>query len=318
MDYRVIAVVVSWNLCDRVLRCVDNLAGAAAVERVIVVDNGSSDGTARVVKERFPSVEVIENEHNIGFAAAANKGIGRAIELGADFVLMVNSDVEAPATAVRRLVVAATEEEAAAVGAKLLRENDPSRLDGAWGIINWRNFISRVEGEGKPDGPTYSRRRKVDYPLGAFLLLRAEAIQKVGMFDESYFAYHEEMELCEKLRRAGFSVVYEPVGVLHGARESVRAAGAQLAREYLLARNSVRFVRSYGAFLQKVKFWSFVVAASSLKFPAALIRGALRAHIANIHGWWDGLLNRPFDRKLQVRYRLIHPSFDKVNRTEKV
>lgn len=304
MGTRVIAVVISWNLRDDVLNCIESLVSQKAIEKIILVDNASSDGTAQAVREKFPAVEVIVNLRNIGFAAAANAGIRRAMELGAEFTLLVNSDVIAPPGSAERLVNAAMEENAAAVGAKLFRKDDPSRLDCAYGVINWRNFISRLEGSGEPDGPEYSRRKRVDYPIGAFLLLRNSALAEIGLFDESYFAYHEEMELCERFHRAGYPVIFEPVSVLHASGKSVQAAGAELAQGYLLARNSVRFARKYGTALQKVKFWIFVVAAVIIKFPFAVLHGTSTARIATIHGWWDGLLNKPFDDKLRAKYRL--------------
>jgi len=301
---KTIAVVVSWNLRESVLLCLESLKNQVALDGVTVVDNASTDGTPDAVEATYPEVRLVRNSRNIGFAAAANKGISMAIEEGADFVLLANSDVVAPPGAVARLVRAAREEDAGAAGAKILREDNPRYLDGAWGVINWRNFISRVEGEGKADGPEYSSRKIVDYPLGTFLLLNVEALKKVGMLDESYFAYHEEMELCHRLKKAGYGVIYEPVGIYHGVRKSLRAAGAELAREYLLARNSARFAAEHGSFAQKAKFWCFVTAAAVLKTPAAMIKGGLDAHKANVQGWLDGLRGRPFDYRLKSRYNL--------------
>jgi len=310
MDRRIVAVVVSWNLRDSVLRCIDKLVSRDVVSHVVLVDNASVDGTPEAVRERFPQVEIVEMDRNTGFAAGSNAGIRSAMEHGSDFVLLVNSDVETPDGAVERLLTASIEEGAGAVGAKMLKMDDPSRLDGAWGVINWRNFVSRVEGEDETDGPLFSKRRKVDYPLGAFLLLNVEALEKVGLFDEDYFAYHEEMELCKRLDRAGYPVIYEPVAVPHKSGESVRAAGASRAREYLLARNSVRFVDVYGGFFQKLKFRVFVVSAIILKLPSALLTGKFKNHAANVHGWIDGFMGKSLDDKLKIKYRLETEKID--------
>lgn len=305
MEKNVIAVVVSWNLREKVLRCLESIHSQDVVSGTILVDNGSSDETPNAVREKFPDIEIIELGRNTGFAAAANTGLRRAASIGAEFALLVNSDVVSPSGAVAALVNAAVEERAGAVGAKLVRMDDASRLDGAYGVINWRNFISRIAGENEQDGEMFSRRKKVDYALGAFLLLRMKALDKVGLFDESYFAYHEEMELCERLRRGGYPVIFEPTAVKHEAGGSVRAAGANLAREYLLARNSVRFAVKYGGVWMKLKFWLFVIAASALKFPKAIIDGKLQEHLANVRGWQHGFSGRPFDDKLKREYKLL-------------
>ena len=300
----VVGVVVSWNLRERVLDALAALLGEDAVDKVILVDNGSSDGTPEKAREAFPAVEVIENGQNIGYAAGNNVGIRRALELGADYVLLLNSDSSPEKGAVSRLLAAAIEENAGAVGGKPVRRDDPATLDAAWGVINWRNVASHLEGEGKPDGPAYSVRRRVDYPLGVALLLGAKTLREVGLFDESYFAYHEEMELCERMRRAGWPVIFEPARFLHGGSESLNAAGAALGREYLLARNSVRFVKKYGSIRNKIKFWVFVAGASVLKIPTEIARGRISAHLARINGWYDGLIGRKSDVPLR-KYGLI-------------
>lgn len=296
--------MVSWNLRERVIETVGALNKESAVEKIILADNGSRDGTPQAVRQAFPTVEVIENGKNIGYAAGNNVGIRRALDMAADYVLLINSDAAPESGAIDSLIAAAIEENAGAVGGKPVRRDDPSTLDAAWGVINWRNVASYLEGEGKPDGPAYSVRRPVDYPLGVALLVSAKALRDVGLFDEEYFAYHEEMELCERLRRAGWPVIFEPARFLHGGSESLKSAGAELGREYLLARNSVKFLRKYGSTSNKIKFWVFVAAASVLKIPAEIARGRISAHFARINGWLDGLISRKSNEPLR-KYGLI-------------
>ena len=299
-----VAVVVSWNLRGRVLETIGALCKDEAVDKIILVDNGSCDGTPSAARDAYPGVEVIENGRNIGYAGGNNVGIRRALDIGADYILLLNSDALPVEGAISRLIAAAVEENAGAVGGKAVRRDDPSVLDAAWGVINWRNLASRLEGEGKPDGPEWSDRRCVDYPLGVALLLGASALRGVGLFDEEYFAYHEEMELCERMRRASWPVIFEPARFLHGGSESLKSAGATLGREYLLARNSVRFVKKYGSTVNRAKFWMFVLAASMLKIPIEILNGRLRAHFARIHGWYDGLMDRKIEKPLK-KYGLL-------------
>jgi len=301
---RVAAAVLSWNLRDRVIECISALLKENAVDKVILVDNLSRDDTPEAVRESFPSVLVIENDKNLGFAGGNNVGIRKAMESGADFVLIMNSDALPAEGSIARLIEAAVVEGAGAVGGKPVRRDNPAVLDAAWGVINWRNFASRLEGEGAPDGPAYSERRNVDYPLGVAMLLNVMALKEVGLFDEQYFAYHEEMELCHRMRLKGWPVIFEPARFLHGGSESLREAGAHLVREYLLARNSVRFVKKYGTAPQKIKFWIFVLAASIFKLPVEILRGGWRKHIAHIHGWLDGLRNKKISEAILLKYGL--------------
>jgi len=295
---RVFAVVLSWNLRERVLEVLGALQAEDALEGLILVDNGSVDGAPDAAREAFPEVEVIENGRNLGYAGGNNVGLRRAMEKNADYVLLLNSDALPTEGAVKRLIQAAVEEKAGAVGGKPVRRDNPAILDAAWGVINWRNMASRLEGKGAPDGHRFSARRSVDYPLGVALILSVEALREVGLFDEDYFAYHEEMELCERIRRAGWPVLFEPAKFLHGGSESLKKARAELAREYLLARNSVRFVEKYAGVSQKVKFWFFVLAASILKMPVEIATGRTKAHFARIRGWMDGLMQKNRDTRL--------------------
>lgn len=302
---RVFAVVVSWNLKERTEQCLKALSEEKDLSGIILVDNGSKDGTVSSVREKFPTVEIICNDENLGYAVGNNIGIRKAMEKGAEYVLLINSDAAPGEGAVHALIKAAEEENAGAVGGKPVKMDSPDILDGGWGVINWRNMASRLEGENKKDGAKFSMRREVDYPLGMALLLRTQALREVGLFDESYFAYHEEMELCYRLNLGGWKVIFEPAKFLHGGSESIKRAGACLGREYLLARNSVRFVMKYGNTFQKTKFWLFVAGASLLKLFPELLRGRIKEHLARIHGWWDGLQGKGLSRSTMQKYKLL-------------
>lgn len=214
-------VIVSWNtrdLLDRCLLDVRKALGGLQVE-VIVVDNGSTDGTPEWVQSRFPEVHLISNAENTGFSRANNQ----ALEVSRGrYILLLNSDAFLEPESLTRMVALMDEyPDTGAAGCCLLNE-DGSLQRSAFGFATlatelWQAlFLDRLFPHSKVFGAyrmSYwgmDDLREVDSVMGACMILRAEAIHKVGGLDERYFMYSEEMDLCYRLRQAGWKVRYFP------------------------------------------------------------------------------------------------------------
>ncbi|HVB06885.1 MAG TPA: glycosyltransferase family 2 protein [Acidimicrobiales bacterium] len=217
----VAAVVVNRDGGDSLLGCVESLR-AAGVEQVVVVDNASSDGSPARLVAADPAARLVPTGENLGYGRAANRGAART---EAPYLLVCNPDLVAHADAVKVLVAELEQRpEVAAVGPKILD------VHGAV-YPSARAIPSLVTGAGHallapffPDNPwTRSYRlaeadpgsgREVDWVSGAFLLLRRVAFESVGGFDERYFMYVEDLDLCWRLGRAGWKVRYAPEAVI--------------------------------------------------------------------------------------------------------
>ena len=231
------AVVINYEAGEALYECVRSLLDDTSAGRppeVVVVDNGSSDGSAAEVARAMPAVTVLHPGANLGYARAANIGIAAT---HAPVVAVCNPDLEvekgAGGALVRRL---ATEADLGAVG-PLIRNTDgtiyPSaRSDprvrdavghGLLGLV-WRtNPFTRRYRQLDADP---SRPRDVDWVSGAAVWLRRDALDTVGGWDERYFMYVEDVDLCWQLRRRGWRVGYEPGGVVthvQGATTATRA-----------------------------------------------------------------------------------------------
>jgi N-acetylglucosaminyl-diphospho-decaprenol L-rhamnosyltransferase len=217
------AVVVNYEAGDLLAACVRSIQAdtSAGTPELVVVDNGSTDGSTDGVRDD-PAVAVVSPGRNLGYSGAANLGIERT---SADVVAVCNPDLlVAPGTAgamVRRL---AAEPDLAAVG-PLVRELDGSPYPSARRVPSVGDAVGHgLVGLVKPDNP-YTRRyreldadpaqpRDVDWVSGAAIWLRRSALDAVGGWDDGYFMYVEDVDLCWRLRGAGWRVAYEPSGVV--------------------------------------------------------------------------------------------------------
>lgn len=245
-------VIVSWNVREELLACIESVLAAANVEaRVIVVDNASTDGSADAVAERFPSVTLVRNRANRGFAAAANQGMAAG---DASWVFLLNPDTLVPADGISRLVTKLDVlPEHAMIVPRLVdtegRSQQSVYLFPSVAIallvgLGGHHLLPRSQ-KNRLLIPGFweSTERDVPWAVGAAMLVRRSAIDRVGPLDESFFVYVEDMEWCDRLRRAGMRIRFSPeVTVIHHRnRSGSQRFGASRTREYLTATS--RFLR---------------------------------------------------------------------------
>jgi GT2 family glycosyltransferase len=216
---RLVAVVLSWNGREDTLVALESLRGIETV----VVDNGSSDGSADAVAERFPELQLVRTGVNLGFAGGNNVGIRRALDLGADWVLLVNNDATVEPGLVEALADATAARPDAGVLACKVLFADSERLWYAGAGFDPYLGRSRHRGFGERDEP--GALGDTARATGAAMAVSRGAIEAAGLLDEEFFLYVEDLEWSLRIREAGFAVVYVPAArVRH--RVSVAAGGA--------------------------------------------------------------------------------------------
>jgi N-acetylglucosaminyl-diphospho-decaprenol L-rhamnosyltransferase len=225
----VTVVVVTWNALPWLEQCLESVRG----REVVVVDNGSTDGTVAFVREHFPEVRVIEQE-NKGMGGGNNAGM-RAVD--GRYFFLLNSDAWVMDDALDRLIAFADEHpEAAVVGPKLLNTDGTLQRSvrgepTLWRLATEYLFIRKLAPRSKRLNPLYrgdfqhDRAAEVDWLFGPALLVRREAADAVGLFDEDFFMFSEEVDWMTRFRRAGWSVMFFPGaevvhvgGASHGGR----------------------------------------------------------------------------------------------------
>ena len=265
---RVAVVVVTFNGLPWVERALESVRG----HETIVVDHGSTDGTVELVRERFPGVEVIEQE-NRGMGAGNNLGMR---ESDAPLLCLLNSDAWFLGDGLERLAdFAEAHPRAAVVGPRL--QNPDGTLQRSvrgfptlWGLATEYLFLRKLAPGSTFLNPLYAggfahdRVREADYLYAACLLVRREAVDEVGGFDEAFFMFSEETDWCRRFRDAGWQVLFTPdVDVVHVGGAS---HGGRLFREN---------VRGQLRFLAKHRGPRTAERARRLLWAALLLRGAL-------------------------------------------
>jgi len=289
----VVAVVVHWQDPMDTLGCVESLRCESGVE-VLVVDNGSHEPVGDLLARRAPEAVCLRSPENRGYAGGANLGIRAALTRGAGTVLLLNNDVRVlPGATVAARRVLDADPRVAVVGPKVLAREDPGRLWLAWGRVTWRQSLVALCGADAPDGPAWSVEQDVDWVAGCTMWLRASALGDVGLFDETFFAYHEEVDWCTRARGLGRRVVYCPDAVVtHTGRGTAGGARSVRIRKYFGARNTILFARKHAGPRESVKLALFLAVSLPLQLLWHLPRGDAGNVWLKIRGVADALAGR--------------------------
>lgn len=288
---RVLIILLTWNHWEVTTACLTAIRRLTYPNYgVLVVDNGSADGTPDLIRVGFPNVAVIENGRNLGFAAGCNVGLGQALAQAADYALLLNNDTLVEPDMLDQLVAAAGRLPDAGLLAPQMRYAD--RPEAVWFSASRRHPWTLEARDFGPHGPRRHHQATgpvaVDYIFGTAMLLPARALRRVGGFDEAFFMYYEDMDLCLRLQAAGFQLYYVPQARLYH-QVSASTTGAAPLRYGYKARSSIIFFRKH------VRGWRWLVvipyrlgslARTTLRLTWRGEWGALQAYW---RGWREGL-----------------------------
>jgi GT2 family glycosyltransferase len=304
---RVTVVVLTWNGLEDLTACLESFACVEYDNRtVVVVDNASEDATAAVVRERFPSVTLIVNGSNLGYVGGNNVGMRYALEHGADYIFILNNDTKMTPTVLDRLVDLMQGDRRIAVsGAKNLLMANPSCTWGKYGVLNWGPMLAKCEGRYQVDHAEPSP-KDVDWVIGNGCLMRREALQRVGLFDENFFQVHEDIDWCVRARRLGYRVVYvDDAAIFHkGAASADPTRPVLFSYGYFLGRNPILFARKHASPLQWGKLLLMMLGGLLLRIAFSAFSyslGALGGQLRFVYGVIDG-----FRGRLRPELAIVH------------
>jgi GT2 family glycosyltransferase len=240
---RVTVIIPHWNGEGILRRCLLSLRRTRGVRfRTLVVDNGSTDGSAAMVRREFPEAGLVQSTENLGFAGGCNLGIRNA---ATPYVALLNNDAEVEPDWLRPLVAAAdADEKLAAVAPKMLSVDRRDRFDysgAAGGELDLFGFPfcrGRIFDAVEEDRGQYDDGGPVFWATGAACLLRMAALHRTGLLDESFFAHMEEIDLAWRLRAAGYGVAVVPSAVVRHRSGGTLGSG-RMRKMILNHRNSL-------------------------------------------------------------------------------
>jgi N-acetylglucosaminyl-diphospho-decaprenol L-rhamnosyltransferase len=260
--------------------CVPSLDGLlGGCPNVIIVDNGSTDGTPALARERWPQAQVLELPKNLGFGAANNRALA---QVTTPFALLLNPDCELAQHGVLALLqVAGEEPDAALLAPQLSSPTGKLEVNYRWPATTWR-----------ASGPAATGLTCVGFVCGAAMLFRMAHFRSVGFFDERFFLYYEDDDLCLRLFQAGRQMLLVPqVTAIHRSRGSSRGGKPwrnEYGRGFHHAQSKLTFAAKHRSREEAVKLRRHLLFTTSLALPLRTLVFAPRL-IARMVGRWMGL-----------------------------
>ncbi|HEY8886542.1 MAG TPA: glycosyltransferase family 2 protein [Candidatus Microsaccharimonas sp.] len=279
-------VVPNWNGEDLLRTCIDSLLNQTIKITVIIVENGSIDGSLKILDsyEKSKQVVVLKQTKNHGFAGGVNIGINYAIEKGFDFIGLFNNDAAAKEDWAEQLVGILSKNKGVGIVTSKILIGDTGRLDstGDWYTTTGMPF---PRGRNELDKGQYDNEKQVFGASGGASLYRATMLKEVGLFDEDFFAYYEDVDISFRAQIFGWKVLFEPTAIVY---HQLSATSSKLG--YFAIRQSAKnfwliYIKNLPIKLA-VKYFIPATYRYSRMFAARLIKGGFGAFFS---GWIQGV-----------------------------
>jgi GT2 family glycosyltransferase len=276
-------VTLNWNRCEDTLAFLGSCAQARYPRlRLLVVDNGSTDGSVEAIAAHFPQVEQLVNERNLGFAAGMNVGIRYALAQGADYLFVANNDTFLAPDALGHLVEAATQHGAELLAPAIYHSVPHERL---WSLGGWQRRTLLEITQCREIAPEPF---EVDFVTACGVLIHRRCLERVGLFDERFFMYYEDADYCLRARQAGCKLLVVPRARMWHKVATSSGGSDSPAERYHMALSSVQFFRKH------VRGWRWLAVVpyrtgSAVKTVGRLLgRQRWDAARAYLRGLWAG------------------------------
>lgn len=264
---KVFVVVVNFNGWKDTIGCVESVKKSQMINakcQIVVVDNGSSDGSWEKIK-RIKGIKSIKGLGNLGFAGGNNLGIKYSLDQEADYVMLLNNDTTVKEDLIQHFLVVAKNHPNAGIftpkiyfapGFEFHKERYSKKEKGRviWsvgGVIDWDNVYGLNYGVDDTDIGQYEEIRKTDFATGAAMFVKREVFEKIGLINEDYFLYLEDLEFSQRAKEAGFDILYVPKAVVWHKVSQSSAVGSEL-NDYFITRNRLKFGLKYALLKAKV------------------------------------------------------------------
>jgi GT2 family glycosyltransferase len=263
-------IVLNYNSREDTLACLQSLQHLTYRRiTVILVDNGSTDGTVEAVRKQHPAVNVIATGQNLGFTGGNNVGIEYALNNGADYIMLLNNDTIVAPDMIDLMIEAMRQDPSIAVtGPTIYYYDQPEVVWSSGGSIDWKHGLTNMLGINEEDKGQFGQLpREVDFVTGCALLARRDVWEQAGLLANEFFMYYEETEWCVRAVRAGFKIAHVPAAMMW---HKISAEARSTPRVYYyMTRNRLLFLRRTNASLQT---WLYILSEYARTFMSWTLR----------------------------------------------
>lgn len=242
-------VVLNWNGLQDTLACLGSLKVLNyGRSEILVVDNASTDGSVQELQKRYrmdPTIKIIRNQTNLGYAEGNNVGIRYALSRGADYVLLLNNDTVVDRNLINDLMETARHDDRIGIlSPKIYDYWKPDKVWFAGATIDWKTGESPHIGLGEMDHGQFNKVIEVDRLTGCAMMVKREVFEKIGLLDPDYFLYYEDVDFCVRAKRAGYKTVcVQSAKVWHKESSSTKANQTSDLHLYYHIRNRLLFLK---------------------------------------------------------------------------
>ncbi len=265
---KVLVIVLSWNRKKDTLETLESLSKSIVKGfklEILVVDNASNDGTVDKIKKLFPEVYVITNYKNLGFAEGNNVGMEYGLKNEFDYIALLNNDTIVDEGLIKNIFQEHQKyAKAGAISSKIYfakgfefhkdryKQSEIGKVIWyAGGVIDWANVYGSNRGVDEVDNGQFYKTEETDFYTGCFVMYKTSTLKDVGLYDKRYFAYLEDADHSQRMKKKGWGVLYSPKGFLYHKVSQSSGIGGGL-NDYYLTRNRMLFGLMYATLRTKI------------------------------------------------------------------
>lgn len=238
-------IILNYKVANEALKCIRSVQESDYPNyQIYVVDNNSGDEIEQNVRNL--NVKFIQNRDNLGYAGGNNVGIKKAIEDQMDYILVLNPDTQITLTTISKMVSCIEKANVGIVGPKIYFEGT-KKIWFAGGKFDKQNVLGSHIGVDESDLGQYDQLRKVDFITGAAIMIKTQVFKDIGLFDERYFLYLEDVDFCYRAKLKGYPSYYQPSALVYHQNAKSTGLGSNL-QNYFITRNRMLFAKKFLSF----------------------------------------------------------------------
>jgi len=251
-------LILNWNGKKDTLPCLESLQKLTYPAQILLIDNGSTDGSVKEIRASFPDIEIVETGENLGFAEGNNVGIRMALSRGAEYVLLLNNDTVVEPNLIEGFLESfSSHRQAGIVGGKIVLYDHPELLDHWGGIWNPKKGVFDFVGMREQES-VWTKSVSIDYVCGAAFMVKREVFEKIGLLEKKFFVLWEEADFCLRAKRSGFDSC-TALGTKIRHKVSVSFVGGKPHSTYFWWRNRLLWIQRNCTGVEKLSLWRRVL-----------------------------------------------------------